>query len=238
MLYFNATLFGKKAMGFLAELDPDNKPDAIAFMEVHLRGTDLNVARRKVKQMGWRMLGTPAITKAELRAAAGEQPRDGPPEQVEHEDNEEASSAKYHNSGGEAILVNPCRVATGYHQPKEAFGYRSVLLRMKGWTLHLIACYFDCGWPLEAGPYAEKWKQIQGLVTAINLPWVIVGDFNRDLPTKAQLAALEELIKYLRKRVGRSKGRVLIVKAHREINPKPTDCPGNRFPYNWMHRTF
>ena len=57
-------------------------------------------------------------------------------------------------------------------------------------------------------------------------------------PTEAQLAALEELIKYLRKRVGRSKGRVLIVKAHREINPKPTDCPGNRFPYSWMHRTF
>ena len=50
---------------------------------------------------------------------------------------------------------------------------------MKGWTLHLIACYFDCGWPLEAGPNAEKWKQTQGLITAINLPWVMVGDFNR-----------------------------------------------------------
>ena len=65
-----------------------------------------------------------------------------------------------------------------------------------------------------------------------------VGDFNRDTPTRAQLAALQELINYLRKRVGRSKGRVLIVKAHREINPKPTDCPGDRFPYRWLHRTF
>jgi hypothetical protein len=52
------------------------------------------------------------------------------------------------------------------------------------------------------------------------------------------LAALEELVDYLRRRVGRSKGRVLIVKAHREINPRPTTCPGKRFPYRWMHQRF
>ena len=95
---------------------------------------------------------------------------------------------------------------------------------------------------IEIGP---RWtRQINGghvasdYLNNIGIGICFVGDFNRDLPTKAQLAALEELIKYLRKRVGRSKGRVLIVKAHREINPKPTDCPGNRFPYSWMHRTF
>ena len=66
----------------------------------------------------------------------------------------------------------------------------------------------------------------------------LVGDFNRDVPTKAQLASLEELIKYLRKRVGRVDRQLAIVKAHREINPKPTDCPGNRFPVRWMHRKF
>ena len=125
-------------------------------------------------------MATPAITKSELRIAAGEQPRDpGGPEQVEHEELDEAKAAKFHNSGGEAVLVNPSRVATGYHQPKEAFGYRSALLRMKDWTLHLITCYFDCGWPLEAGPKAEKWKHIQGFVAAIDLPWILVGDFNR-----------------------------------------------------------
>ena len=95
-------------MCFLAELDPESKPDAIAFVEVHLRGTDLNATRRRVKQLGWRMMATPAVTKAELRVAAGEQPREqGGPEQVEHDELEEANAAKFHNSGGEA---NP-------HQP-------------------------------------------------------------------------------------------------------------------------
>lgn len=68
----------------------------------------------------------------------------------------------------------------------------------------------------------------------------LVGDYNRSKPTVRQLEALEELIKYLRKRVGRVEGRVSIVKAHREINPPrwPTDCPGNRFPYRWLHGKF
>jgi len=95
---------------------------------------------------------------------------------------------------------------------------------------------------IEIGP---RWTaQINGghvasdYLNNIGIGICFVGDFNRDLPTKAQLAALEELINYLRKRVGRSKGRPLIVKAHREINPKPTDCPGNRFPYRWMQRAF
>jgi len=95
---------------------------------------------------------------------------------------------------------------------------------------------------IEIGP---RWtRQINGghvasdYLNNIGIGICFVGDFNRDLPTRAQLGALEELVAYLRKRVGRSKGRVVIVKAHREINPRPTDCPGDRFPYRWLHRTF
>jgi hypothetical protein len=68
----------------------------------------------------------------------------------------------------------------------------------------------------------------------------LVGDYNRDLPTERQKAALEELLRYLRKRVGKIDGKQSIVKAHREINPPrwPTDCPGNRFPYSWLHGKF
>jgi hypothetical protein len=66
----------------------------------------------------------------------------------------------------------------------------------------------------------------------------LVGDLNRDAPTQAQLAALDELVGYLRGRVGKIKGRQAIVLPHKKINPRPTDCPGDRFPYGWLRRKF
>jgi hypothetical protein len=66
----------------------------------------------------------------------------------------------------------------------------------------------------------------------------LVGDFNRDLPTKAEYEALDELVRYLRRRVGKVDGKYSIVRGHKEINPRPTDCPGNRFPLYWLHRSF
>lgn len=65
-----------------------------------------------------------------------------------------------------------------------------------------------------------------------------VGDFNRDKPTTQQLEALDELIRYLRRRVGKTDRKVAVVKAHRDINPRPTDCPGDRFPYRWLYSRF
>ena len=91
----------------------------------------------------------------------------------------------------------------------------------------------------------DRWvRQINGghvhsdYLNNIALGICLVGDFNRDLPTRAQYAALDELITYLRKRVGRIDRRLSIVKAHKEINPVPTDCPGGRFSYTWLHRKF
>jgi hypothetical protein len=68
----------------------------------------------------------------------------------------------------------------------------------------------------------------------------LVGDFNREVPTARQRAATEELIRYLRERVGPIDRQKAIVKAHREINPPrwPTDCPGDKFPYSWLHGRF
>ena len=90
-----------------------------------------------------------------------------------------------------------------------------------------------------------RWtKQLDGghvhsdYLNSIALGICLVGDFNRDQPTKAQIEALQELINYLRIRVGKYDNHVAIVKAHKEINPVPTDCPGDLFPYDWMHRTF
>ena len=93
----------------------------------------------------------------------------------------------------------------------------------------------------------NRWtKQLQGghvhsdYLNNIALGICLVGDFNRDLPTKEQLGALDELIRYLRIRVGKIDRVPAIVKAHREINPPqwPTDCPGDKFPYHWLHERF
>jgi hypothetical protein len=67
----------------------------------------------------------------------------------------------------------------------------------------------------------------------IGLGICFVGDFNRDQPTRAQLEACEELIKYLQERCGK-----MAVRPHREVNPPrwATDCPGDVFPYGWFGR--
>ncbi len=93
----------------------------------------------------------------------------------------------------------------------------------------------------------NRWhRQIQGghvhsdYLNNIALGICLVGDFNNDEPTSVQKEALTELIKYLRRRVGKIQGQEAVVRAHREINPPrwPTDCPGNHFPYAWLHRSF
>ncbi len=91
----------------------------------------------------------------------------------------------------------------------------------------------------------SRWvKQINGghvhsdYLNYISLGICLVGDFNRDKPTQKQLEALDELIRYLRSRCGKVEGKYSIVRAHKEINPVPTDCPGDRFPVSWLHRRF
>lgn len=66
----------------------------------------------------------------------------------------------------------------------------------------------------------------------------LVGDFDRDRPTAAQMQALRELLTYLRGRVGRSQGRLAQVRGHKEINPRPTSCPGKYFPTAAIRREF
>ena len=72
----------------------------------------------------------------------------------------------------------------------------------------------------------NRWtRQINGghvhsdYLNNISLGICLVGDFNRDQPTRAQLEATEELIKYLRERCGKADGRAIPVRPHREMNP-------------------
>jgi N-acetylmuramoyl-L-alanine amidase len=89
----------------------------------------------------------------------------------------------------------------------------------------------------------DRWRrQINGghvhsdYLNNISLGICLVGDFNRDQPTRAQLASAEELIRYLRARCGKVEGKNIPVRPHREMNPPrwPTDCPGDAFPYRWF----
>jgi hypothetical protein len=87
----------------------------------------------------------------------------------------------------------------------------------------------------------DRWiRQMRGghvhsdYMNNIGLGICLVGDFNRDQPTRAQLEACEELIKYLQERCGSK----MQVRPHREVNPPrwATDCPGDVFPYGWFGR--
>jgi len=91
----------------------------------------------------------------------------------------------------------------------------------------------------------DRWRrQINGghvhsdYLNNIGLGICLVGDFNRDQPTRAQLDACEELIRYLRTRCGKIDAHYAIVRPHREVNPPrwATDCPGDAFPYEWFRR--
>jgi hypothetical protein len=91
----------------------------------------------------------------------------------------------------------------------------------------------------------DRWRrQINGghvhsdYLNNISLGICLVGDFNRDQPTRAQLDCCEELIRYLRQRCGKIDNHYPLVKPHREMNPPrwPTDCPGDAFPYSWFRR--
>lgn len=63
----------------------------------------------------------------------------------------------------------------------------------------------------------------------------LVGDFNRNRPTRKQIAALIELISYLEKKIGRPRPQFAL---HRDINIRPTDCPGRYFPAPAMYKLF
>jgi hypothetical protein len=91
----------------------------------------------------------------------------------------------------------------------------------------------------------DRWRrQINGghvhsdYLNNISLGICLVGDFNRDKPTRAQLESCEELIRYLRERCGKIDRHDIVVRPHREMNPPrwPTDCPGDDFPYSWFRR--
>ena len=85
----------------------------------------------------------------------------------------------------------------------------------------------------------QRWlKQIQGghlaseSLNEIAIGICLVGDFSNHRPDPRQTAALIELVQYLRKLQPDSR---LKFRLHREINTKPTECPGKLFPAQAIH---
>jgi len=61
----------------------------------------------------------------------------------------------------------------------------------------------------------------------ISIGICFVGNFNEERPTARQIAACIELVDYLRKICPGARPKFVL---HREINPRPTECPGKLFP--------
>ena len=61
----------------------------------------------------------------------------------------------------------------------------------------------------------------------ISIGICLIGDFNKRAPSEKQLNALRQLTAYLMNRCGLTKSNV---HSHRQINARPTQCPGSKFP--------
>ena len=84
---------------------------------------------------------------------------------------------------------------------------------------------------IEAGP---RWmRQIKGghvkeeAMNKVALGICLVGNFEEGRPSKNQILSILELIRYLNSRCGMPYPKVYV---HREINARPTACPGEKFP--------
>lgn len=56
----------------------------------------------------------------------------------------------------------------------------------------------------------------------------LVGDFEKDKPTRAQIVALIELLRKLQKDYGISRTNII---GHNDVDKDKTDCPGKNFPW-------
>ena len=108
-----------------------------------------------------------------------------------------------------------------------------------------LAYHFVIGNGTDSGDgeieVGSRWtQQIHGghvhsdALNKVSIGICLVGNFNETRPTARQIASTIELIDYLRYLQGRSNPIKFYV--HREINPRPTECPGAKFPSAALHR--
>ena len=74
---------------------------------------------------------------------------------------------KHATHGGECIFSRPYLEITGHHQPQKYFGFKSTIVRMVGFSVHLISAYFDHSLGMDAGINAVKSQNIIAMVDGI-----------------------------------------------------------------------
>jgi hypothetical protein len=132
--------------------------------------------------------------------------------------------------GWERIVLHSSATKSGNARAFDYF-HRKVKKMANGLAYHFVITNGNGGpdgqiqvgsrWLLQqAGGHLRSEEQNE---TAIGI--CFVGDFQTQRPTSAQLAAAQELIKCLRAKAG-----PVAVTTHRQINVKPTLCPGKYFP--------
>lgn len=109
-----------------------------------------------------------------------------------------------------------------------------------------LAYHFVIGNGIDSGngeiEIGDRWiRQLQGghvrthKVNEVGIGICLVGNFEIRRPTSRQIAALTELIQYLKYDLLGGGGQFMV---HREVDGNRTLCPGKNFPTAEMHRQF
>lgn len=130
------------------------------------------------------------------------------------------------------IVIHHSASASGTPKGMDAY-HRNVRHMENGLAYHFVIGNGNgmTDGSLYAGP---RWRgQLDGghlaseSLNAKAIGICLVGDFSKSKPTARQMQTLHALVSYLRVRC---KLPVSAVKLHRQINTKPTECPGDSFP--------
>lgn len=130
------------------------------------------------------------------------------------------------------IVIHHSASASGSPKGMDAY-HRNVRHMENGLAYHFVIG--NGNGMTDGGLYAgNRWRgQLDGghlaseSLNAKSIGICLVGDFTKAKPSAKQMQTLHSLISYLRVRC---KLPVSAVKLHRQINTKPTECPGDSFP--------
>lgn len=130
------------------------------------------------------------------------------------------------------IVVHHSATANGSVQSMDH--YHRYKRRMENGLAYHFVIGNGNGMPNGAIAIGQRWRsQIKGghlasdALNEVAIGICLVGNFERSRPTPEQMRSLYALVGYLMQRTRTS---AAAVRTHRQINTKPTECPGRNFP--------